>query len=135
MSLKLEKRSDGGVRTMLSRTIDTWIDIEASPDRIWEVLIDFSKWSIWNSFIPLVEGELQKGETLQIQVNPPGLKTMTFRPKISSIIQNKEIIQQYHYNGTKRCAGSQFDPEIIEIFLSHQFLSGLTDVEGKYDKT
>jgi hypothetical protein len=38
---------------MFSRTINTWIDIEASPDRIWEVLEDFSKWSMWNSFIPL----------------------------------------------------------------------------------
>jgi len=26
----------------LSRTIDTWIDIETSPDCIWEVLVDFS---------------------------------------------------------------------------------------------
>ncbi len=31
---------------MLSRTIDTWVDIEASPDRIWEVLVDFPKWGI-----------------------------------------------------------------------------------------
>jgi len=77
---------------MLTRTIDAWIDIEASPDRIWEVLVDFSKWSIWNSFIPFVEGKLQKGQTLSIQVNPPGLKTMTFRPKVFSLIQNKEII-------------------------------------------
>jgi len=77
---------------MLSRTIDTWIDIEASPDRIWDVLVDFPKWSTWNSFIPLVEGILQEGQTLKIQVNPPGLKTMTFRPKIFSLTQNKEII-------------------------------------------
>ncbi len=77
---------------MLTRTIDAWIDIEASPERIWEVLVDFSKWSMWNSFIPLVEGRLQKGQTLKIQVNPPGLKTMTFRPKVFSFIQNKEIV-------------------------------------------
>ncbi len=77
---------------MLKRTIDTWIDIEASPDRIWEVLVDFPKWSIWNSFIPLVEGKLEKGETLKIQVCPPGLKPMTFEPEIFSLIQNKEIV-------------------------------------------
>lgn len=77
---------------MLSRTIDTWIDIEASPDRIWDVLVDFPKWSTWNSFIPLVEGILQEGQTLKLQVSPPGLKTMTFQPKIFSLIKNKEII-------------------------------------------
>ncbi len=77
---------------MFSRTIDAWIDIEASPNRIWEVLVDFPKWSIWNSFIPLVEGKLQKGQTLKIKVSPPGLKTMTFQPKIFSLIQNKEIV-------------------------------------------
>ena len=36
---------DRGVFIMLSRTIDAWIDIEASPDRIWEVLADFPKWA------------------------------------------------------------------------------------------
>jgi len=77
---------------MFSRTIDTWIDIEASPDRIWEVLVDFPKWSMWNSFIPLVEGKLEEGQTLKIQVCPPGLKPMTFEPKIFSLIENKEII-------------------------------------------
>ena len=77
---------------MFSRTIDTWIDIEASPDRIWEVLVDFPKWGKWNSFIPLVEGKLEEGQTLKIQVCPPGLKPMTFEPKIFSLIENKEII-------------------------------------------
>ena len=77
---------------MLSQTIDTWIDIEASPNQIWDVLVDFPKWSTWNSFIPSVEGKLQKGQTLKLQVSPPGLKTMTFQPKIFSLIKNKEII-------------------------------------------
>ncbi len=77
---------------MFSRTIDAWIDIEAAPDRIWDVLVDFPKWGIWNSFIPLVEGKLQKGQTMKIQVNTPGLKPMTFEPKIFSLIQNKEIV-------------------------------------------
>lgn len=77
---------------MPARTIDAWIDIEASPGRIWEVLVDFPKWRIWNSFIPLVEGKLQKGQKLKIQVNPPGLKTMTFRPKVFSLIENEEIV-------------------------------------------
>ena len=77
---------------MLSRSIDAWIDIEAPPDRIWEVLVDFPKWGVWNPFIPLVEGKLQEGQILKVQVNPPGLKTMTFRPKVFSLIQNKEIV-------------------------------------------
>ena len=77
---------------MLSRSIDTWIDIEAPPDRIWEVLVDFPKWNVWNSFIPLVEGKLEEGQILKVQVNPPGLKAMTFRPKVFSLIQNKEIV-------------------------------------------
>ncbi len=45
---------------MFLQTIDAWIDIEASPDDIWEVLVDFPKWSEWNPFIPLVEGEIRK---------------------------------------------------------------------------
>jgi hypothetical protein len=77
---------------LLTRTIDAWVDIDAAADRIWEVLVDFPEWGIWNSFIPLVEGKLQIGETLKIQVNSPGLKPMTFKPKVFSLIKNKEII-------------------------------------------
>ena len=35
---------------------------------------------------------MQKGQIMNIQFNPPGLKPMTFRPKIFSVIKNKEII-------------------------------------------
>ncbi len=77
---------------MLSRTINAWIDIEATPNQVWDVLIDFPKWGLWNSFIPLVEGKLKIGQKLKVQVAPPGLKTMTFHPRIFNIIHNKEII-------------------------------------------
>jgi len=53
---------------MLTRTIDAWIDIEATPELIWDVLLDFPKWGQWNTFIPRVEGKLEKGQTMEIQV-------------------------------------------------------------------
>lgn len=77
---------------MLTRTIDAWIDIEATPELIWNVLLDFPKWGQWNTFIPRVEGKLEKGQTMEIQVCPPGMKTMTFRPEVFSIVPNREIV-------------------------------------------
>lgn len=77
---------------MLTSTIDAWIYIEAAPERIWDMLVDFPKWGTWNTYIPLVKGKLEKGKTMEIQVCPPGMKTMTFRPKVFSIIPNKEIL-------------------------------------------
>ena len=44
--------------------LDTWIDIEAQPRVVWDMLVDFKAWKLWNPFIPVVEGKFQVGEVL-----------------------------------------------------------------------
>ena len=76
----------------MHRIIDAWIDIDAQPEEVWEVLVDFKSWESWNSFIPIVEGNLQVGERMRIKVVPPGLKPMVFKPKVYDIILHKKIL-------------------------------------------
>jgi hypothetical protein len=78
--------------TSMYRVIDAWIDIDAKPRKVWDVLVDFKSWESWNSFIPLVEGKLQVGERMRIKVVPPGLKPMTFRPEVYEVIPGKKIL-------------------------------------------
>ena len=77
---------------LMRRKIDAWIDIDAKPEEIWEVLVDFKSWKSWNSFIPIVEGNLQVGERMRIKVVPPGLKPMIFEPEVYAVIPHKKIL-------------------------------------------
>ena len=72
--------------------LDTWIDIEAQPRVVWDMLVDFKAWKLWNPFIPVVEGKFQVGEVLRIEVVPPGLKSMTFKPEVFVIKPYEKII-------------------------------------------
>jgi hypothetical protein len=76
----------------MQRTIDAYIDIDAPPEKVWEVLVDFNSWGSWNTFIPLVEGNLIVGERMRIRVVSPGLKPMVFKPEVYEVIPHKKIL-------------------------------------------
>jgi hypothetical protein len=46
--------------------------IEASPERIWEILADAPSWPEWNSGVKSVEGRVAPGERLKVvsEINP-----------------------------------------------------------------
>jgi hypothetical protein len=67
---------------LLSRTIDTYIDIDAPPEKVWDVLLDFPRWAEWNPFVPNVEGVLEVGRKVHIKVVPPGRKPVRFNPEV-----------------------------------------------------
>ncbi len=74
------------------RVLDTWTDIDARPQRVWEMLVDFKSWEQWNPFIPVVEGDLRVGERMRIKVVPPGLKPMVFKPKVYEVKPQEKIL-------------------------------------------
>lgn len=79
-------------KRLMRRVIDASIDIDAPPQEVWSVLVDFYSWESWNDFIPIVEGNLQVGERLLIKVVPPGLKPMTFNPEVYVVEPIKAIV-------------------------------------------
>ncbi|HCT94845.1 MAG TPA: SRPBCC domain-containing protein [Rikenellaceae bacterium] len=80
------------ISKIMHREIDAWIDIDAQPEKIWEVLVDFKSWETWNSFIPLVEGNLKEGERIRIKVVTPDMKPMIFVPEVYEVIPFKKIL-------------------------------------------
>jgi len=64
------------------RRIDTAIDIAAPPRAVWDVLVDFAAYPDWNPFIRRLQGEAQVGARLEVTVQPPGGKPMTFKPTV-----------------------------------------------------
>ena len=76
----------------MARVLDTSIDIDAPPQRVWEVLLDFPAWKDWNPFIPSVTGTLEIGARLRLTVTPPGIKPMEFKPYVFALRPGEEIL-------------------------------------------
>jgi hypothetical protein len=53
---------------MLSRVIRAEALIEAPPDRVWEVLVDFARYAQWNPFTPKVSARLEEGAPVDMLV-------------------------------------------------------------------
>lgn len=65
-----------------TRTIETEIDIPASPQAVWQVLTDGPAYADWNPFIRSMSGAVVAGGRLTNRIHPAGQSAMTFRPRV-----------------------------------------------------
>jgi hypothetical protein len=56
-------------------------EIEATPERIWELLTDAARFPAWNSTVTSIEGKIALGEKLALKV--PLAPKRTFTPKVT----------------------------------------------------
>ena len=59
----------------------TEIEIEASPEAVWEVLTDFETYPEWNPILE-IKGEPAEGERLEVTAAYENTRPMTFRPGV-----------------------------------------------------
>ena len=58
------------------------IEIAVSPERVWQVLTDFSALPEWNPFMRSAQGEPREGERIQVRLKATGGMGMTIKPTI-----------------------------------------------------
>jgi hypothetical protein len=63
-------------------TIDTTVTIGAPPAAVWRVLTDFDRYAEWNPFVHGASGRAAVGETLVLQIRPPGDRSRTHQPTV-----------------------------------------------------
>ncbi len=63
-------------------TIKTAIEINAKPEQVWNILLDFESYPKWNPFICTITGNAEEGAYLSVAIGD-----MTFKPKV---LQNKK---------------------------------------------
>ena len=73
------------------RQIVTSIEIGAPPEAVWEVFIDFARFPEWNPFMTKLEGTPAQGEKLEVRLDPPGGKAMTFGPIVLRFEEAREL--------------------------------------------
>jgi len=77
---------DGGMKT-----VEASVEIDAPPDRVWQVISDLESFSSWNPFMTKATGRLVVGDRLSITFQPPGGKPMNFKPKVLEVVPNQRI--------------------------------------------
>lgn len=73
------------------KSIERAVSIDASADRVWEVLTDFTAFPAWNPFVREISGELVVGGRLTVRISPPGGKGMKFRPRLLAVDPGREL--------------------------------------------
>jgi len=63
-----------------TKSLTTAIDIDAPPERVWQVLTDFAAYPQWNPFVRRLAGEPRAGARLEADIGNPGSEPMTFTP-------------------------------------------------------
>ena len=86
------------------KEIRTEIEINASSEKTWEILIDFNSYPQWNPFIRQIKGSPIVGTTLQLNLNTSSGKNRTYRPTVTKVEPSHEL----------RWYGKSFIPGIFD---------------------
>jgi len=79
------------MKHIFKKEIHTEIDIDASPDAVWEVLVDFASYPEWNPMVRKAEGEVRVGARLSLHYEPEGQKKRNFRPVLRVVEPGREL--------------------------------------------
>ncbi|MFV1971823.1 MAG: SRPBCC family protein [Acidimicrobiia bacterium] len=78
------------------RGIRTAINIEAPPEEVWSVLMDFDSYDQWNPFVRSIEGTPAVGEQLVALLGASGKKPMKFSP----VVQEHDAPSRFAWLGS-----------------------------------
>jgi hypothetical protein len=75
--------------------LQTEIQIQAAPEKIWQILIDFSKYPEWNPFITQAIGKAEVGARVEITV-PSGSKELRLHCTVIKAEPRQVLCWKYH---------------------------------------
>src|SRR5688500_17395597 len=114
----------------MSTHMHTEIAIQATPERVWEVLTDFAAYPTWNPFIPHLAGRAAGGTRHDVQLQPPGGRAMRLRPTVLAATPAHEFRWLGHlsvpglFDGEHGFRIEPMDPSRVR-FIQEERFSGL----------
>lgn len=77
------------------QTLRTEIQIQAAPEKVWQILTDLAKYPEWNPFITQAIGRVEVGARVEITV-PSGSKEMNLHCKVIKAEPRQMLCWKYH---------------------------------------
>lgn len=73
------------------KRIQAVIEIAAPVETVWAELAAVTSYAEWNPFITKFDGELTVGARPEVQITPPGSRSMTFHPTITDVSEGERL--------------------------------------------
>jgi hypothetical protein len=111
------------------KEIRTEIDIQATPDKVWNVLTTLDKYPEWNPFLHHAIGKAELGAKVEV-IFKFGSKDMTLHCTVVKVEPNHELRWRYHVGLGFLWQGEHIF-EIIPMgidrvhFIDHEVFTGL----------
>jgi hypothetical protein len=76
----------------MTAELRTFVDIDATPERVWQVLTDLPAYAEWNPFITKAEGAFVEGERLSMSVPPVNAFVQPeLRPTVTEVVPLRRL--------------------------------------------
>jgi hypothetical protein len=73
------------------RVIEASVEIDAPPEAVWDVLIEFGAYGEWNPVIRAIEGDLRENARFRVQIDLPGLPPVSFAPTVVALDPGRRL--------------------------------------------
>lgn len=75
-----------------SKKISTQIDINATQDIVWRILMDNSAYPLWNPYHVKAEGKLAVGEKLKLEIHKPNGNVIKIKPRVMAVEPKRLLV-------------------------------------------
>lgn len=93
------------------KEVRTETEINASPEKVWKILVDFEKYDQWNPFIHRIVGQAKEGSRISIFIETPSGKNRRYEPVITKVENGREL----RWFGKSRFPGFMNNEHIFTI--------------------
>jgi hypothetical protein len=73
------------------KTLHSAIEIDAAPQRVWDILTDFDSYPTWNPFVRRIIGAARVGARLDVRLQPPGGMGITMHPTVLEVVPGSAL--------------------------------------------
>jgi hypothetical protein len=73
------------------RELHTEIAINATAERVWQVLMDFDSYPDWNPYIRKLKGDTAPGAKLEVRMDISGSREMNLKTRVSTAQAGREF--------------------------------------------
>jgi hypothetical protein len=73
------------------KEVQSQIEINSYPEKVWKILTDFDTYEQWNPFIHKIIGQPKEGSKLDIYLETPSGKSRKYSPTITKVEEGREL--------------------------------------------